>query len=268
LQLSVIQSSAITLQRRSQEPCLMSQDAYFAVVLMSGQYQMMQNGREVYLQPGDITVYDATLAHQIQCPVDFTKLIVAIPRALFREHLAGIESCTALRIPGSTGTGLIASYFLRTLAGQTRCLNSQEFAALSEQALDLLTMAVTSVRPSNYNLSRSRVLAVNRLKAFIEQNLKKTELDTAMICHFSGLSARYINNLFASENTSLMRYVWRRRLEMSHKDILNSLFAGRQLSEIAFRWGFNDYSHFSRAFKQQFGCSPRALKHAETLRNK
>ena len=268
LQLSVIQSSAITLQRLSQEPCLMSQDAYFAVVLMSGQYQMMQNGREVCLQPGDITVYDATLAHQIQCPDDFTKLIVAIPRGLFREHLPGIDSCTALRIPCNTGAGLIASYFLRTLAGQTGYLNSQEFATLSGHALDLLTLAVASVRPLNYTLSKSRALAVNRIKAFIEQNLQNTRLDTAMICRFSGLSARYINDLFASEDTSLMRYVWKRRLEMSRKDMLNPLFASQQLSEIAFRWGFNDCSHFSRAFKKQFGCSPRELKHEETLRNK
>lgn len=268
LQLSVIKSSAITLQRRSQEPCLMSQDAYFAVVLISGQYQMMQNGREVYLQPGDITVYDATLAHQIQCPDDFAKLIVAIPRGLFREHLAGIDSCTALRIPCDTGTGSIASYFLRTLAGQTGHLNSQEFAMLSEQALDLLTLAVASVRPLNYTLSRSRALAVNRIKTFIEQNLQDGRLDTAMICRFSGLSARYINNLFASEDTSLMRYVWKRRLEMSRKDMLNPLSASQPLSEIAFRWGFNDCSHFSRAFKQQFGCSPRELKHAKTLSSK
>ncbi|MDD2769018.1 MAG: helix-turn-helix domain-containing protein [Methylococcus sp.] len=28
------------------------------------------------------------------------------------------------------------------------------------------------------------------------------------------------------------------------------------LSVIAFRWGLNDLSHFSRAFKQRFGCSP------------
>ncbi|MDD5581131.1 MAG: AraC family transcriptional regulator [Methylobacter sp.] len=29
---------------------------------------------------------------------------------------------------------------------------------------------------------------------------------------------------------------------------------------MAFRWGFNDSAHFSRVFKQQFGCSPREFR--------
>lgn len=84
LQLSVIRSSSITIERLPQEPYLYSQDAYFAVILVSGDYLMIQNGREVFLQPGDMTIYDATRPHRIQCPNDFTKLIISIPRALFK----------------------------------------------------------------------------------------------------------------------------------------------------------------------------------------
>ncbi|MDD5271665.1 MAG: helix-turn-helix domain-containing protein, partial [Methylovulum sp.] len=91
-------------------------------------------------------------------------------------------------------------------------------------------------------------------------HLQDNTLDTAAISRCSGLSARYINSLFASEGTSLMRYVWKRRLENCRKNLLNPLYAGQQLSDIAFRWGFNDAAHFSRAFKQQFGCSPREYR--------
>lgn len=257
LQLSVIESSAITLQRLPEEPWRNAQDAYFAVLLLSGRYRMTQNGREACLQPGDMTIYDATLAHRVQCPDDFSKLIVAIPRDVFRQHIAGLDQCMALRIQGHAGSGLIAAHFLRALAGQIGQLNSEEFAALSEHALDLLALAIASVRPAKIALSGGRAMAFNRIKAFIEQNLQDTGLDTAMVSRFSGLSARAINALFAGENTSLMRYVWKRRLEHCRGDMLNPLYAGRQLSEIAFRWGFNEAAHFSRAFKRQFGCAPR-----------
>lgn len=257
LQLSVIRSSAISIQRLPQEPWRDSQDAYFAVVLVSGRYKLSQNGREAYLQPGDMAIYDATLAHRVQCPDDFSKLIVAIPRGVFRERVAGADHCTALRIPGHTGSGLIASHFLRTFAGQIGHVNPQEFAALSGHAVDLLALAAASVRPLNVTLSKSRVFAMNRIKAFIEQHLPNARLDTAMVSQFSGLSPRSINSLFASEGTSLMRYVWQRRLAQCHKDMSDPLCDGRQISEIAFRWGFNDPSHFSRVFKRQFGSSPR-----------
>jgi AraC family transcriptional activator of tynA and feaB len=120
------------------------------------------------------------------------------------------------------------------------------------------------VRPVDYALSGSRTLAINRIKAFIEQKLADSAINATLIASSVGLSSRYINSLFADEGTSLMRYVWKRRLENCRKDMLDPVHAGHRLSDIAFRWGFNDLSHFSRAFKQRFGCSPREFRHVET----
>jgi AraC-like DNA-binding protein/mannose-6-phosphate isomerase-like protein (cupin superfamily) len=260
LQLSTIQSSAISLQRLPSEPHLNSQDAYFVIMLISGDYLLEQNGRQVFLRPGDMTIYDATLPHRIHCPGEFTKLILSIPRAIFRDRVAGIDRCTALCIPGAQGIGFVASNFLHSCVTHADELQSHEFSALSAYALDLLALAVTSVRPVGGNLSRSRAVSINNIKTFIEQNLCSSVLDTRMITRYASLSARYINNLFEDEGTSLMRYVLMRRLDNCRKDMLNPVYAGHRLSAIAFRWGFNDAAHFSRAFKQQFGCSPSEFK--------
>ncbi|MDD5265543.1 MAG: helix-turn-helix domain-containing protein [Methylococcales bacterium] len=260
LQLSIIQSSAISLERLPREPHLNSQDAYFAVILLSGDYRLEQNGRNVLLQPGDMTIYDATRPHRIHCPGEFSKLILSIPRTVFRDRVAGIDRCTALRIPSTQGIGFVAANFLRSCATHADQLQAHEFSTLSGHALDLLTLAVASVRPVGINLSRSRAVSFNSIKTIIEQNLRNSDLDTGVITRIAGLSARYINGLFEEEGTSLMRYVRKRRLENCRKDMLNPFYAGHQLSGIAFRWGFNDAAHFSRAFKQQFGCSPREFR--------
>jgi len=193
-------------------------------------------------------------------------LILSIPRAVLRDRVAGIDRCTALRIPGTKGIGFVASNFLRSSATHADQLQAHEFSTLSDHALDLLTLAVTSVRPVDFNLSRSRSVSINGIKTFIEQNLRDVNLDTSVITRHAGLSARYINDLFEDEGTSLMRYVWKRRLENCRKDMLNPVYAGHRLSDIAFRWGFNDTAHFSRAFKQQFGCSPREFRYVEVQR--
>jgi len=231
------------------------------VMLVSGDYLMQQNGRDVLLQPGDMTLYDATRPHRVHCQGESTEVIyLSIPRTVLRDRVSGIDNCTALRIPGKQGIGSIAANFLSSSVTQADQLQSHEFSSLAEHALDLLALAVNSVRPGDFNLSRSRSISLNRVKTFIEQNLSNTELDTGLIVRHVGLSARYINTLFEEEGTSLMRYVWKRRLENCRKELQNPLYAGHRLSDIAFRWGFNDAAHFSRAFKQQFGCSPREFR--------
>ena len=54
LRLSVIRSSGIGLKRRPFEPHLASHDAYLAIVLLSGDYVLEQDGNEAVLQPGDL----------------------------------------------------------------------------------------------------------------------------------------------------------------------------------------------------------------------
>lgn len=258
LRLSVIKSRGLTIERLPREPYKVSQDNYLAVILQSGNYSLEQNGREVFLKPGDMTIYDATRPHRIQSSTGFSKLLVSIPRTMMRDRIAGIEHCMALQVSAKKGVGAVATHFIQSAANQVEHLRANEFSALSEQALDLLTLALTSVRPQNFNLSRSRSLSLKVVKDFIDCYLADSSLDTAMIAAGTRFSPRYINDLFQDEETSLMRYVWARRLERCRKDILN--MPHHPVSVIAFKWGFNDMSHFSRAFKRDFGVCPTTLK--------
>lgn len=257
MRLDVIRSNAISINRYAYEPHHASQDTYLAVVLLSGNYLLEQNGREVFLQPGDMTIYDSTLPHRIHCSREFSKLLVSIPRSMLRSRLAGVEHCTAVRIPGDQGIGAITASLVHNTARQAPTLNQTIFTALAENSLDLLTLSLASIRPQNYTLSRSRSLSLARVKDFVERHLQDPTLDTPQVAAGTGLSARYINDLFKDEDTSLMRHVWQRRLEHCRQDMLNPLLNGHRISEIALRWGFNDLSHFSRAFRQRFGCAPR-----------
>ncbi|MDX1915109.1 MAG: helix-turn-helix domain-containing protein [Methylophilus sp.] len=258
LRLSVIKSHGLTIEKLAREPCYHSQDNYLAVVLLSGQYLLEQSGREVFLEPGDMTIYDATIPHRIHSSIGFNKLIVSIPRAVMRDRIAGVEHCTALQVSGKTGVGAVATQLIQSTASQVEYMRAGEFSALSEQSLDLLTLALTTVRPQNFYLSRSRSLSLRLVKDFIERHLADSSLDTAMIATGTHLSPRYINDLFSDENTSLMRYVWMRRIERCHRDIIS--MPSHHVSAIAFKWGFNNMSHFSRAFKQKFGVPPSALR--------
>lgn len=260
LRLSIIQSNAIRIQRLPQESSLSSQDAYFGVILLSGNYQLEQSGREVFLKPGDITIYDATRPHRIYCPDRFSKLIVSIPRKLMQDRLPGVERYTARKVNGDNGLGAVASHFIQSIAREANQMTTNAFFATAKQSLDLFALALNSIEPASLNLNRSRSLSLRRIKDFVERQLDNPNLDTDTIVKETGLSARYINELFHDENTSLMRHVWQSRLIRCHDDLTNQQFSYRSVSETALRWGFNDFSHFSRAFKNKFGLTPSLLK--------
>ncbi|OYY83128.1 MAG: hypothetical protein B7Y34_01985 [Methylophilales bacterium 16-45-9] len=260
LRLSVIHSNGLTIERLTAEPYKESQDNYLAVILLSGSYLLEQNGREVFLQPGDMTLYDATRPHRIHSTSGFSKLLVSVPRNMMRDRMAGVEQCTALQVSGKMGVGAVATQFIQSAAKQAEHMASPTFYALSEPSLDLLTLALQSVRPQQFNLSRSRSISLRRVKDFVDHHLTNALLDTAMIVAGTGFSARYINDLFKDQDCSLMRYVWASRLDKCRKEMLTA--SQHSISYIAFKWGFNDLSHFSRAFKQRFGVCPTDLKHA------
>ncbi len=105
VRLSPIHSNAITLERLPQEPSHSSQDCYFMVLLTSGKYKLEQGGREVFLKPGDMTIYDATEPHRITTPDAFSKILISIPRKMLDQRLNNIGKITATQIPSAEGIG-------------------------------------------------------------------------------------------------------------------------------------------------------------------
>ncbi|MDD5581132.1 MAG: hypothetical protein PHY16_17920 [Methylobacter sp.] len=78
------------------------------------------------------------------------------------------------------------------------------------------------MRPANYSLSGSRAATLNRIKTFIEPRLSDSALTSTTVAQGMGLSSRYMNALLAGEDTSLMRYIGKRRLENCRMDTAGS----------------------------------------------
>jgi len=89
------------------------------------------------------------------------------------------------------------------------------------------------------------------------ESLADPALSVSSLAAQLGLSASQIHRVFASEPLTPAQYIWERRLEACSRDLREPRLAGRTVSEIAFGRGFNDAAHFSRVFRERFGCSPR-----------
>lgn len=265
LQLSVIHSNSLTIQRGTREICRPQLDNYFAVLLLQGRYCLQQQGREVFLRPGDMTIYDATVPHYIHCPEAFSKLIVSIPRTLLHQRLPQAGHLTAMPMRLQHGMTAMLSPFLQQLTRQLNQLSMQAFDASAAPMLDMLGNALETLQDHTLPRSPGRSLSLLQIKQWLSKHLQDADLDSDAIAAATGFSSRYINQLFADEQTSLMRYVWQQRLALSAQYLKQPAWQHRSISEIALACGFNDFAHFSRAFKQQFGDAPRVFRQQGAL---
>ena len=130
---------------------------------------------------------------------------------------------------------------------------------VAAQALDLVALAFGPVR-EGAQLSSTRATTLVRLKATIESRLQDPTLKPTLAAAATGISVRYANALLASEGTSLERYITSRRLQRCHQLLQSPAHLSRTVSDIAYGLGFADLSHFTRRFREEFGCSPGELR--------
>ena len=94
---------------------------------------------------------------------------------------------------------------------------------------------------------------LDRVAAYIEKNYTEhITIDDLARCFF--VSNSTISHLFKQKmGVSVYRYITQRRL-IAAKTLIGQKLP---LEEISQQVGFSDYSTFYRAFKQEFGISPR-----------
>ena len=130
-------------------------------------------------------------------------------------------------------------------------------AAVIGNTISLLTQIkrATDDRTS-HTLVAEKPELLDRIMAFVENNYHKSITIDSLAKSFF-VSSSTISHLFKQTmGVSFYRYVTQRRL-IAAKSWIEK---GTLLEEVAVRTGFQDYSSFYRAFKQEYGISPRQYR--------
>lgn len=256
LRISDVSAAAQAVNRRHLQPRSHDEDKYFAVLMLQGTESLEQDGNRTIIGPGDFAVYDATRPHHLSFTESWRQIIVSVPRASLDQRVMNMERRIATRVSTDTPTGRVMRMFLQSIAGQIGQFTAAEMASLSEAATNVITLAMGNLHPLDAEHSKCKTLTLMRVKMFVNDHLRDPALSASQVTCALGLSSRYVNRLFEAEGLSLMRYVLRRRLDRCAMDLTSPSQAARRISDIAFAWGFNDLSHFGRAFREAHGCSP------------
>jgi len=96
-----------------------------------------------------------------------------------------------------------------------------------------------------------------RVSAAVDKALMDHTATAEEIAQAAGISLRYANSILNQyHNTSVSRLLQARRLERCRQILADPLSRHRNISTIAYCWGFTDLTHFTRRFRKAFGLTP------------
>lgn len=100
---------------------------------------------------------------------------------------------------------------------------------------------------------------MERATEILEQNYGNSEFGIDEFAEALGMSRSLVSkrlNHEAGQSTS--QFIRNYRLSVAKRLLLDN-WANRNITEIAYKVGFNDPKYFTRCFTRQYGCSPSAF---------
>lgn len=250
VRLTDIRGNQHVIERPTQMLSSHPKNAIFACLLLQGNAFFFQQDTCTLLQPGDLIVYSTAQAYLYGFTSQMRQIIVEcdapevlaqrLDRAIHVERAAPQEGPWIIELKSAVLDFVNAPLHSKVQACAQRC-----HAALQ--------MLVSRGRAQIGSTDDWRLL---QAKTYILDNLRRPELDMAEVARAQTISVRHLHRLFQASDGTPAEWMWQQRILLAQRELGSGSGGGSSISELAYRLGFSNPSHFSRLFRQQFQLSP------------
>lgn len=254
------------VRRSAADIAASDRSCFYLNLKLAGRCRILQGDREISLSPGQVGIFDSdrrfALLHDRGPQLRVASFWV--PAEALRERLPASFDVAAARVSDDPYVGHLIAETARTLCDGALRLTEDEGVRLFRALIELV--AVSLSRRSRAGAAEAEGLAdatTLALKRAIHRRLREPGLAVADVAEVVGISERYVHKLLARSGSSFTDYVIGHRLDGAARDLRDPAMVDRAIGAIAFDWGFSDLSHFTRRFKQRFGCRPRDWRPAK-----
>jgi AraC-like DNA-binding protein len=227
-------------------------------IIQRGVLDIEQSGVRLHLTEGAMLLLDPRRRFTQTMSADAAGMSVRVPRSALEKR--GIRLCDHSMFvadPAAPEVRLLRG-LLESTAEHGRGMNAANRAHVAEHLIDLMSILVAG-DPTAPKRIRSPEVVLSKAKRFMERNIGNERIDVQAIAHAIGVSPGHLSKMFTNSGTSVMRFFWQLRLERA-RALLSEPQAGLRMTEVASQCGFVNAAHFSRAFKQQYGVTPRETR--------
>lgn len=230
-------------------------DHYLVQTHLTGSQKMMRGSREVECKAGDLMVIDLADRHDAVTD-DFTQLTLVVPRPLLAPLLKEPDSQEARVLSAGSALTDLAVNHLKTLYSVLGTLSGNDAPQVIQPTLQLIASALNGSAADVENGTAGVALHLfAQARVEIERNLHRN-LTADTVCAALNMSRSTLYRLFEPFG-GVRAYIQERRLRRSTEALLSDTASGMRICDIAYAWGFASEAHYSRAFRQRYGMSPR-----------
>ncbi len=263
LELFDIVIDPIAIHRRQEDIARDSNCDFLLAAQLRGTVLINQGSSEFTQHPGDLAIMYAGEPYTVVHTQESHRLVLHIPQAIYRERILSHlkERQFRSRLLPAGGLVTLLNGMLASLATEAEKLQIKDQYTVAEALLELTAAVLRAEADLDFEVQHAKQSALfRRILEYMEANYTNCELSPEKDAGANGISVRYLHSLYNQAGITVSRWIWERRLKACREDLLDPNLNHMRVSEIAFRRGFNDPAHFSRAFKARFDISPSKLR--------
>jgi len=254
--LSIVTS---TSQRTERTPNNIRMDLHefvLCAIQLAGRDFVEQGGRQAATDPGEFVLYETTKPYTLLFDGPFEQLVLKLPRGVLSRPVVNLSSLTGRSIQAGRGAGAVARELIESLVRRGDELGQRETGALIPVAADLVANAIAA----QFGDLPNDQAQFERIRHRLGQLVREPDLDLEAFARSERMSSRTLQRLFQINGTTFDRVILETRLEGVMRDLRGAQPFTRPIGDIALSWGFNDLSHFTRAFRARYGTSRGSVR--------
>jgi AraC-like DNA-binding protein len=185
-----------------------------------------------------------------------------LPRDSFRDIAGKLDAAVGSRL--DTPMGVLLVGFLTSLEEQLPAITAAEVPAI-EAALRALVAGITSSSAEALAEAHPQIALpqLEKVRRVVQAGLRSANLDPHTLCREAAMSRSALYRLLEPQG-GVARFIQRARLTAA-RNILRDPVGRASISSIAEDFCFCSATAFSRAFRVEFGCSPRDVRDARQV---
>jgi AraC family transcriptional regulator, positive regulator of tynA and feaB len=258
---SVMSTPAVCRKSLNRQSCP-DETSFSLQIVHSGRCRIDHAGIRSFGLPGDMFVADGNRSYELAFGEPIKGLVLSPPWSRFRAYAGTLEAIAGRPMNVASGPGAVLSSFIRTAWEQLADGDEEQWPQSATDVIwDLLEAALEGQRVPDTSIGRPDRLRRNA-GILVDENFRDVAFQSSNMAAALGVSARYLQMVFAQAGSTPSRFLLERRLD-AVASRLRCVDTALRITDVALECGFSDLSYFSRMFRRRFGMSARAFRQSQ-----